>query len=191
MNKILKNSGEEYKLYSEEIQDQFMNVLISIYGKFLTMEKYLIYKDLHKKIDLGILDEHEISNMMNPSEMYEINVFMGLIKDEKYPKNKRYGGVNSQILSVTAYSIESVVDFVEKTYAKYPKSLFIITGDHFDRIHPSPVRDIYTSTSIPLIMYGYGVKDIKLKYAAASHKDIVPTIIEMNAPLGFKYNSLC
>ena len=92
--------------------------------------------------------------------------------DEKYPKNKRYGGINSQILSVTAYSIESVVNFVEKTYTKYPKSLFIITGDHFDRIHPNPVRDIYTSTSIPLIMYGYGVKDIKLKYAAASHKDI-------------------
>ena len=69
------------------MQDQCMNVLISIYGKFLTMEKYLIYKDLHKKVDLGILDEHEITNMMNPSEMYEINVFMGLIKDEKYPKN--------------------------------------------------------------------------------------------------------
>lgn len=109
--------------------------------------------------------------------------------DEKYPQDKRYGGINSQILSVTAYSIESVVDFVEKTYAKYPKSLFIITGDHFDRIHPSPVRDIYTSTSIPLIMYGYGVKDVKLKYEAASHKDIVPTIVEMNAPLGFKYHS--
>ena len=42
--------------------------------------------------------------------------------DEKYPKNKRYGGINSQILSVTAYSIESVVNFVEKTYTKYPKS---------------------------------------------------------------------
>ncbi len=109
--------------------------------------------------------------------------------NEKYPKEKRYGGINSQILSVTAYSIESVVDFVEKTYEKYPKSLFIITGDHFDRIHPNPVRDIYTSTSVPLVMYGYGVKDIKLKNAAASHKDIVPTIVEMNAPIGFKYNS--
>ena len=109
--------------------------------------------------------------------------------DEKYPKEKRYSGINSQILSVTAYSIESVTDFIEKTYKKYPKSLFIITGDHFDRIHPNPVRDIYTTTSIPLIMYGYGVKDVKLKYEAASHKDIVPTIVEMNAPLGFKYHS--
>lgn len=109
--------------------------------------------------------------------------------DEKYPKEKRYSGINSQILSVTAYSIESVTDFIEKTYKKYPKSLFIITGDHFDRIHPNPVRDIYTTTSIPLIMYGYGVKDVKLKYEAASHKNIVPTIVEMNAPLGFKYHS--
>lgn len=86
-NKIFKNSGEEYKLFTEEIENQFMNVLISIYGKFLTMDRYLVYKDLQKKIDLGILDDKEARNSMSPSEMYEIDTFMGENVDEKYPEN--------------------------------------------------------------------------------------------------------
>jgi superfamily I DNA/RNA helicase len=86
-NKIFKNSNEEYKLYTEEIQDKFMNVLISIYGKSLTMDKYLLYKDLRHKVDLGILDESEIDKMILPSEKYELNVFFGNIEDSKYPEN--------------------------------------------------------------------------------------------------------
>ncbi|MGM9881494.1 MAG: UvrD-helicase domain-containing protein [Bacilli bacterium] len=86
-NKIFKNSNEEYKLYTEEIQDQFMNVLISIYAKNLTMDRYLIYKDLKRKVDLGILDEIEINNMMLPSELYELKVFFGDIEDANYPEN--------------------------------------------------------------------------------------------------------
>ena len=86
-NKIFKNSGEDYKILTEEIQDQFMNVLISIFGKFLTMEKYLIYKDLQKQINLGILDDKEARSSMNPSELYEIDTFLGENQDENYPEN--------------------------------------------------------------------------------------------------------
>lgn len=86
-NKIFKNSKEEYKLYTEEIQDQFINVLISLYGKSLTMDRYLIYKDLKHKVDLGILDESDIECTMLPSEMYEIRVFMGETEDNNYPQN--------------------------------------------------------------------------------------------------------
>lgn len=109
--------------------------------------------------------------------------------DKNYPKDKRYKGITPEILTVTEYSIKSVTDFVKKTYAKYPDTIFFITGDHFDRIHPNINRDIYTSTSIPLIIYGNGVNEYKVKYAAGSHKDIVPTIVEMVAPKNFKYHS--
>lgn len=85
-NKIFKNSNIEYKLYTEEIQDQFMNVLISVYGKFLTMEQYLKYKDLKKKIDLGILDESEVKSLLSSSEYYELEVFMNEIEDSNYPE---------------------------------------------------------------------------------------------------------
>ena len=109
--------------------------------------------------------------------------------DTNYPKEKRYQGITPEILTVTEYSIKSVADFVKKTYAKYPDSLFFITGDHFDRSYPNPNRKIYTSTSIPLIIYGSGVSEYKLKYTAGSHKDIVPTIVDMTAPKGYKFHS--
>lgn len=83
-NKIFKNSNEEYKLYTQEIQDQFMNVLIALEAKFLKMETYLIYKDIKKKIDLGIVDENELEAMIPSTELYEIKVFMGQIEDSNY-----------------------------------------------------------------------------------------------------------
>ena len=83
-NKIFKNSNENYKLYTDEIQDQFMTVLTNLYAKYLTMDKYFIYKDTKKKIDLGLLDEGELEVKLTPSELYEINVFMGEIKNDEY-----------------------------------------------------------------------------------------------------------
>lgn len=109
--------------------------------------------------------------------------------DTNYPKDKRYKGITPEILTVTEYSIKSVADFVKQMYRENPESLFIITGDHFDRIHPNTNRTTYISTSIPLIIYGYGVNEYKAKYSAGSHKDIVPTIVEMVAPKDYIYNS--
>ena len=83
-NKIFKNSGENYKLLTEEIQDQFMNVLISLQAKYLTMDKYLQYKDLKKKIDSGLKEESDIDILLNSSEKYELNVFLDEIKDDSY-----------------------------------------------------------------------------------------------------------
>lgn len=83
-NRIFKNSGENYKLYTDEIQDQFFTVLINLYARSLTLDKYFIWKDAVKKIDLGILDESELQNLLLPSELYEINVFMGKIENDEY-----------------------------------------------------------------------------------------------------------
>lgn len=109
--------------------------------------------------------------------------------DTNYPKDKRFPGITPEILTVTEYSIKSVADFIKETYAKYPDSIFFVTGDHFDRSYPNPNRKIFTSTSIPLIIYGSGVSEYKLKYSAGSHKDIVPTIVNMTAHKGFKFHS--
>ena len=83
-NKIFKNSNETYKLFSEEIEDQFMTVLISLYAKYLTMDKYFIYKDLKKKIDLGLLDESELNSKLSLGELHELFVFLDEIKDSNY-----------------------------------------------------------------------------------------------------------
>ncbi|MDE7315656.1 MAG: LTA synthase family protein [Mucispirillum sp.] len=109
--------------------------------------------------------------------------------DTNYPKEKRFQGITPEILTVTEFSIKSAANFIKKTYAKYPDSIFFVTGDHFDRNYPNPNRKIFTSTSVPLIIYGSGVSEYKLKYAAGSHKDIVPTIAAMTAHKGYKFHS--
>lgn len=83
-NKIFKNSNETYRLFSDEIQDQFMTVLISLYAKYLTMDKYFLYKDLKKKIDLGLLDESELNSKLSSAELHELFVFLDEIKDSNY-----------------------------------------------------------------------------------------------------------
>lgn len=86
-NKIFQNSEENYKLYSDEIENQFMTVLINLYGKHITMDKFFIYKDIMKKIDLGLKTEIDLNAALNQNEIYEIEVFMGKIKNESYPQN--------------------------------------------------------------------------------------------------------
>lgn len=86
-NRIFKNSNIEYKLFNEEIQDQFMSVLIALYGKFLTMPVYLKYKDYSKKVDMGLMEEEDIQRFIDPSALYEINVFLKNYKDKNYPEN--------------------------------------------------------------------------------------------------------
>ena len=85
-NRIFKNSNEIYRLYTDEIESQFMTVLTNLYGKYLTIDKYLAYKTIKKKIDLGILEESALELELTPEQLYEISVFMGKIKNENYPE---------------------------------------------------------------------------------------------------------
>lgn len=86
-NKIFKNSNETYKIFSDEIQDQFMNVLINLYAKYLTMDKYLEYKEFQKKVDLGIYEQNNIEDYFTSGEKFEINVLLKNIPDSNYKEN--------------------------------------------------------------------------------------------------------
>lgn len=85
-NKIFQNSDETYKLYSDEIENQFMTVLINLYSKYITMDKFFTYKDIMKKIDLGLKTEMDLDLAITQNEKYEIEVFMGKIENESYPE---------------------------------------------------------------------------------------------------------
>ena len=88
-NRIFKNSNETYQLYTEEIQDKFMNILITLYAKYLTMDRYLEYKDYQKQVDLGIIEQNVVSTMFNSGERYEINVLLNNEPDNEYPENMK------------------------------------------------------------------------------------------------------
>lgn len=88
-NKIFKNSDEDYKLFNEDIQDQFMNVLITLHAKFTKLEDYFQYKEYLKKVDSGLMEECDIQNLMPRKSLYEIKVFLDEIEDSNYPQTMK------------------------------------------------------------------------------------------------------
>ncbi|PAF43918.1 hypothetical protein BKH45_00335 [Helicobacter sp. 11S03491-1] len=94
--------------------------------------------------------------------------------------------VNANILGHMWWYDKQVTRFVQEVSKACPQSLFIITGDHFDRMYPSAHRDNRITNSIPLILYS-PVLTPKQLANIGSHIDIAPTIVELVSPKGFKY----
>ena len=89
------------------------------------------------------------------------------------------------------YMDKVIKKFVDDVKAKYPDSLFVITGDHAVRVDPSTHPTIFEHQSVPFVMYGEGItKNILPVDAVGGHLSIVPTIIELIAPQGFIYYSI-
>lgn len=89
------------------------------------------------------------------------------------------------------YMDKIVTNFVHETMAKYPDSLFVITGDHAVRMNPSRTPTMYEYQSVPFVLYGQGVApDILPSDVVGGHTNIVPTLLELIAPAGFSYVSI-
>jgi phosphoglycerol transferase MdoB-like AlkP superfamily enzyme len=89
------------------------------------------------------------------------------------------------------YADKVMTQFIAQVRRQYPDSLFMIVGDHADRLNVEKNPDLYRRYGIPLVVYGQGItKNIFPKAAAGSHINITPTLIELVAPKGFEYYSL-
>lgn len=88
------------------------------------------------------------------------------------------------------YADKELTKFVRTMRKQYPDSLFVITGDHADRLNIENNPNLYTRYAIPFVVYGQGVsKQLFPADAAGSHINITPTLIELIAPKGFTYYS--
>ena len=89
------------------------------------------------------------------------------------------------------YMDRAATQFIKKVSERYPKSLFVITGDHAVRCDPGTHPTLFEHQSVPFVLYGNGVKrDILPLDVVGGHTSIVPTIIELIAPKGFTYYSI-
>lgn len=89
------------------------------------------------------------------------------------------------------YADKVLADFVQNIYKKYPDSLFVITGDHGDRVNLEANPALYERYAVPLVFYGQGVtKELLPNKSTGNHIDIMPTLIELIAPAGFNYYSV-
>ena len=141
--------------------------------------------------NLILTSSYMLEPIYESKENFDLSIYK-LFEDMagiNYTKEQKDAGMDVYNAHKTEFTSKHIAEFIKKTYAAYPDSLFIITGDNFDKKHPNPDNKMSISTSVPLIIYGNGVSEYKFKYMAGSHKDIVPTIIDMTASAGYKYHS--
>lgn len=140
-NKIFKNSNEDYKLFNQDIQDQFMNVLIELYGKFTKQEDYFKYKECMKKVDSGLLDEGEIENFVPRKAVYEIKVFMDKITNINYPQTmkdlcKKYHVITfDELLKRTTQYFKEINGKVEYLFVDEYQDIGTLEKDFFKALN--------------------------------------------------------
>lgn len=122
------------------------------------------------------------------------------LANEEFDKNRINSGLPERLkddqewinkLGHFWYADKVLTHFIQEMYNKYPESLFVITGDHGDRVNLDPNPPLYERYAVPLIFYGQGVsKQMLPGRVAGSHIDITPTLLELIAPQGFEYYSV-
>lgn len=81
--------------------------------------------------------------------------------------------------------------FVGTVERKLSRPLFACTGDHWGRHFLNEHPSLFERTAVACVLYGPEVlHDVTVPpRVAGSHLDIVPTLIELAAPAGFRYPS--
>ena len=90
-----------------------------------------------------------------------------------------------------AYADKYLAEFVETMLAKYPNSLFVITGDHADRWTLDNSPSEYERWAVPLVLIGPQIhKSMLPQQAVGSHMDIAATVLDSILPQGTPYYAL-
>lgn len=89
------------------------------------------------------------------------------------------------------YADKMLSQFITDARQQYPDSLFVVVGDHADRVNIETNPAMFERYAIPLIVYGQGISKESLpEQAAGSHINVTPTLLELVAPSGFEYYSV-
>lgn len=83
-NRVMKLSGEKYRIYDDSIDNDFHRELIEKYCKSLTFDKYLEYKDLKTQEMMGKISEKELNDFLFPSEAGELRLIERNQEDIEY-----------------------------------------------------------------------------------------------------------
>lgn len=117
-----------------------------------------------------------------------MNVQPDVLKEAIVPK----------VLGAYWYADRAINKFIQEMKAKYPDSLFIVTGDHGSQCgelqHTSLINREYTirERRSPVLMFHHSelTQNSLADNVIGSHMNILPTIFELIAPRDFAYYSM-
>ena len=104
-NRVMKLSGEKYRIYDDSIDNDFHRELIERYCKSLTFDKYLEYKDLKTQEMMGKISEKELNDFLLPSESGELRLI-----------ERRQGDIECEIGTVGTTQFPESIDTLCKKH---------------------------------------------------------------------------
>lgn len=107
---------------------------------------------------------------------------------KKFLVDGKYRKQDEQLLGHIWYQDKMITRFIQEISQVLPDSLFVITGDHYDREYIRNKDSLKVRNTIPLIIYSPAL-EIKKHTDIGSHIDIVPSIVELVAPKDYVYRS--
>lgn len=96
--------------------------------------------------------------------------------------------ITARLLAHIWWQDKMIAKFIEEMSEIFPNSLFIVTGDHYDREYPFSPASLKVQQSVPLIVYS-PVLNFERIASIGSHIDITPTIVNLVAPNHYPYFS--
>lgn len=107
---------------------------------------------------------------------------------KKFLVDGKYRKQDEQLLGHIWYQDKMITRFIQEISQVLPDSLFVITGDNYDREYIRNKDSLKVRNTIPLIIYSPAL-EIKKHTNIGSHIDIVPSIVELVAPKDYVYRS--
>lgn len=101
------------------------------------------------------------------------------------------GAVTLKALGHFWFADHCLGNFITRAEQRLPGSVFAATGDHWSRDFLNERPDAYEQSAVLMLWRGKGILPPVEDPAriAGSHLDIVPTLVELAAPAGFKYHA--
>lgn len=129
-NKVLKKTGNNFEIFSELYQTQFMTGLISEYAKYCTQADYELFVKYSKMVDAGKLSKSELPTLFSSNKVYkELMYLLGEEDNYMYPETVK-----------TLCKRNNIITFDE--LIKLATQYFSDTGTHIDYLFVDELQDI-------------------------------------------------
>ena len=85
-NMILEQSNEDYCLYTDDLENYYVNCLIKKYARYLNYKKYLKFKQIRERERLGLKVKQRSVDVLTYYEYMEYECFFSHRRKDDYPE---------------------------------------------------------------------------------------------------------
>lgn len=128
-NTILKSSGEDYQLFTDETKNYYMSVLIKKYAKYLSYKKYLEFEKVRSRELLGLKNKKLSIDILDSNEYKEYERLMKLNPIDGYPET-----IYSMKKKLNAISFDELITKATSYFCNIGENISYLFVDEFQDV---------------------------------------------------------